>query len=77
MIDYQRILSDVSAGHFCDTGHFYCPVIRPDGCIVFPSGIVRPDGSFNGAARLREELERDVAPSPPEYGGSGPCPHRS
>lgn len=78
MIDYQRILADVRRGGFCDSGHYHCPLVRHDGAIIFPSGILRPDGSFRGAARLREELERDVVSATgPEMHGCGPCPHRS
>lgn len=77
-MDYKLVLADVLSGSFCDTGHFYCPVIRQDGAIVFPSGILRPDGSFSGADRLRDELERPVSRSNrsgPELYGCGPCPH--
>lgn len=77
-MNYKLILADVLSGSFCDTGHYHCPFIRQNGTIIFPSGVLRPDGSFNGATRLQDEIERRVSDrsgSGPELYGCGPCPH--
>ena len=55
-VDYSKVMAHVRRGQWCDTGHYYCPRIREDGTIVFPSGIVRPDGKFQGAAQLLSEI---------------------
>lgn len=55
-MNYDLVARAARAGLFNDVGHYKAPLIRPDGAVVFPSGIVRPDGTFRGAARLREML---------------------
>jgi hypothetical protein len=59
--DYQEVLFRVSQSHFCDTGHYYCPRMRGDGTIQFPSGgVVRPDGSFSGPPALAERIQQEL-----------------
>jgi hypothetical protein len=59
-INYKRVLAAVRTGHFTDTGHYYCPEILADGTIRFSlySGVVRPDNTFVGPARLLEAIQQ-------------------
>jgi hypothetical protein len=57
VMNFNAIMQVARDGGFCDCGHYYCPRMRTDGALVFPSGILHPDGTFNGAKRLGAELE--------------------
>jgi len=65
-LNYRSILNDVTTNRFCDgddTDHRYCPYVRKDGAIQFPSGIVRPDGRFEGAEKLLVMLQESRSPN--------------
>jgi hypothetical protein len=60
-VDYKALLERVEHGHFCDTGHYYCPSVAEDGTITFPSGgKVKADGSFKGPPALLEQINREI-----------------
>lgn len=61
-VDYKLVLDAAQHEHYCDVGHYYCPTLRADGALIFPSGIVRPDGTFSGARALYDLLCRPVEP---------------
>jgi hypothetical protein len=71
-LDYAAVLAAAQREAYCDVGHYKCPCLRPDGALVFPSGIVRQDGTFEGAARLYELL---CAPAAPPESEDGECYH--
>lgn len=68
--NFSFLMQHVRRGQFCDTGHYYCPRVREDGSLVFPSGVVRPDGSFKGAKMLLEHIEGVLKEGLPVFGGS-------
>lgn len=78
--DYQAVLVRAQHSHFCDTGHYYCPVVEESGVIRFPSGgILRPDGRFAGPKGLAERIEKELELAlieeiePGSFGESSPC----
>ena len=58
----------VAAGDFCDVGHYHCPHVRAsDGSVVFPSGILHPDDTFEGShalAAMLAGMPADYQPTP-------------
>lgn len=61
----ESVRAAARAGDFCDVGHYYCPHFQ-NGSLVFPSGVLRADGTFHGAERLREMLSAIPADYRPE-----------
>jgi hypothetical protein len=80
-IDYNRTLTSVRSGKFCDSGHYLCPEVLGNGNIRFPSGgVVRPDNSFAGPALLLDTIRRVLSYAGYSAGcGDAPesCPART